>query len=47
MLEFGNNSSGEELETLKMELDELIEPYSDDVAYHAFLKMKRIVALGE
>jgi predicted ATP-binding protein involved in virulence len=47
MLENSNNTSIEELEKLKIELDKLIEPYSDDVAYHAFLKMKRIAALGE
>lgn len=47
MLENANNSSPEELEKLKSELDELIEPYSDDVAYHAFLKMKRLAKLGE
>ncbi|MEB3149611.1 MAG: AAA family ATPase [Sphaerospermopsis sp.] len=47
MLENANNSSPEELEKLKTELDELIEPYSDDVAYHAFLKMKRLAKLGE
>jgi predicted ATP-binding protein involved in virulence len=42
MLENANNTSPEELEKLKTELDELIEPYSDDVAYHAFLKMERL-----
>lgn len=42
MLENANNTSPEELENLKIELDELIEPYSDDVAYHAFLKMERL-----
>ncbi|MEA5618067.1 AAA family ATPase [Cronbergia sp. UHCC 0137] len=47
MLENANNSSPEELENLKIELDELIEPYSDDVAYHAFLKMKRLAKLGD
>ncbi|MDB9308595.1 AAA family ATPase [Aphanizomenon sp. CS-733/32] len=47
MLENANNSSPEELEKLKTELDELIEPYSDDVAYHAFLKMKRLAKLGD
>lgn len=47
MLDNANNSSPEELEKLKAKLDELIEPYSNDVAYHAFLKMKRIAALGE
>jgi hypothetical protein len=33
---------GKQSEKLKTELDELIEPYSDDVAYHAFLKMERL-----
>lgn len=47
MLENANNTSPEELEKLKTELDELIEPYSDDVAYHAFLKMKRLAKLGD
>jgi hypothetical protein len=47
MLENANNTSPEELENLKIELDELIEPYSDDVAYHAFLKMKRLAKLGD
>jgi len=42
-----DNSSAEELERLKTEMDKLIEPYSDDVAYYAFLKMKRIATLGE
>ncbi|WP_071190850.1 AAA family ATPase [Trichormus sp. NMC-1] len=42
MLENSSNSSPEELEKLKTQLDELIEPYSDDVAYHAFLKMERL-----
>ena len=42
MLENANNTSPEELKKLKTELDELIEPYSDDVAYHAFLKMERL-----
>jgi predicted ATP-binding protein involved in virulence len=47
MLENANNTSPEELKKLKTELDELIEPYSDDVAYHAFLKMKRLAKLGD
>jgi predicted ATP-binding protein involved in virulence len=47
MLENANNTSPEELEKLKTELDELIEPYSDDVAYHAFLKMERLAKLGD
>lgn len=47
MLENTSQASPEEIERLKMELDELIEPYSDDVAYYAFLKMKKLAALGE
>ncbi|MEA5553138.1 AAA family ATPase [Anabaena cylindrica UHCC 0172] len=47
ILENANNTSPEELEKLKTKLDELIEPYSDDVAYYAFLKMKRLAKLGE
>ncbi|WP_413173565.1 AAA family ATPase [Anabaena azotica] len=47
MLENANNYSSEELENLKSQLDELIEPYSNDIAYHAFLKMKRLAKLGE
>jgi predicted ATP-binding protein involved in virulence len=47
MLENTSQASSEEIERLKMELDDLIEPYSDDVAYYAFLKMKKLAALGE
>ena len=47
MLENDSQSSSEEIERLKMELDDLIEPYSNDVAYYAFLKMKKLAALGE
>ncbi|HHQ4525241.1 TPA: AAA family ATPase [Aeromonas veronii] len=36
------NAGGEKLETLKNRLDELSEPFSDNIAYHAFLKMARI-----
>lgn len=37
-----------EREQLKKKLDELIEPFSDDVAYYTFLKMEREAAgLGE
>jgi predicted ATP-binding protein involved in virulence len=47
MLENTSQASPQEVERLKMELDDLIEPYSDDVAYYAFLKMKKLAALGE
>jgi predicted ATP-binding protein involved in virulence len=32
------------LEALKVQLDELAAPYSEDVAYHAFLEMERLAA---
>ena len=47
MLENISQASPEKIERLKMDLDELIEPYSDDVAYYAFLKMKKLASLGE
>ncbi|TYQ30516.1 AAA family ATPase [Pseudanabaena sp. UWO310] len=47
MLENTSQASPEEIERLKIELDDLIEPYSDNVAYYAFLKMKKLAALGE
>lgn len=40
-------ASSEELEKLKNELDELSAPFSEDVAYHAFLEMERLAALSE
>jgi predicted ATP-binding protein involved in virulence len=42
-----DGSTPEEIERLKAELDELIEPFSNNVAYHAFLKMERAAALRE
>lgn len=42
-----NGATSEEAERLKVQLDELIEPFSDNVAYHAFLQMKRAAMLGE
>lgn len=33
-----------EKEQLKLKLDALVAPFSDDVAYHAFLKMERLAA---
>ena len=40
-------ASSEELEKLKNALDELSAPFSDDVAYHAFLEMERLTAMAE
>lgn len=41
-------TSPEQREALKRKLDELSEPFSDNVAYHAFLRMEREAAgLGE
>jgi len=42
VLEQAENASEEEVDRLKRRLDELSMPYSDDPAYHAFLKMERI-----
>jgi predicted ATP-binding protein involved in virulence len=36
-----------ELEQLKSKLDELLMPFSENMAYHAFLEMERLAALGE
>ena len=36
--------SDERKEAIKANLDELSDPFSDNVAYHAFLKMKRLVS---
>lgn len=44
LLEESNNADLERIKQLKQELDRLIEPYSDNIAYHAFLKMKREAA---
>ncbi|HYO71552.1 MAG TPA: AAA family ATPase [Archangium sp.] len=43
-LEEAKGSSGARLEELKRRLDELSAPFSDDVAYHAFLEMQRRAA---
>lgn len=41
----GTNSADEaEKQKLKLQLDELSAPFSDNVAYHAFLEMERIAA---
>jgi len=48
LLEESKNADQERIKPLKQKLDELIEPYSDEVAYYAFLKMKREASrLGE
>lgn len=44
VLEQAEGASPEEVERLKRRLDELVAPFSDDVAYHAFLKMEREAA---
>lgn len=40
-LEKAKGAKGKELQRLKQQLDELSAPFSDDVAYHAFLEMQR------
>ncbi|MDC3378808.1 AAA family ATPase [Planctomycetota bacterium] len=44
VLQSANGASTEEKERLKRRLDDLVAPFSDDPAYHAFLKMERTVA---
>jgi predicted ATP-binding protein involved in virulence len=44
LLEEAKKADPKRLENLKAELDNLIEPYSDKVAYYAFLEMKRAAA---
>ncbi|WP_019500114.1 AAA family ATPase [Pseudanabaena sp. PCC 6802] len=44
VLQASQEASPEEVERLKVKLDELSMPYSDDPAYHAFLKMERTAA---
>ena len=41
------SAKGAKLEALKTELDRLSAPFSDDMAYHAFLEMERLAALKE
>ncbi len=41
VLEQAENADSAKLEELKTKLDELSMPFSDDVAYHAFLEFKR------
>ena len=40
-------ASSEDLDRLESELDELSAPFSDDIAYHAFLRMERLAALAD
>ncbi|MCP4702749.1 MAG: AAA family ATPase, partial [Gammaproteobacteria bacterium] len=48
VLEGAKNAPPEKLAPLERKLDELAAPFSDDVAYHSFLKMERLAArLGE
>ncbi len=44
LLEESKKADSDRIKQLKQKLDELIEPYSDEVAYHAFLKMERMAA---
>lgn len=45
-LQEAEQAKPEEMEPLKAKLDELESRYSDDPAYHAFLKMERLARLG-
>lgn len=44
LLEEANIANDTEIERIKQRLDTLIAPYSDNVAYYAFLEMKRAAA---
>lgn len=44
VLEQANNASEEKKQELKDRLDELSSPFSENVAYHAFLEMERVAA---
>lgn len=44
LLEQANGASEEEKNQLKQKLDELSAPFSENVAYHAFLEMERMAA---
>ncbi|MFH1134927.1 MAG: AAA family ATPase [Pseudomonadota bacterium] len=44
VLQSAAEATPDERERLKRELDELSSPFSDNVAYHAFLEMERIAA---
>lgn len=47
LLETGDHASPEQKVELKRELDRLTAPWSDNVAYHVFLEMRRMAAFGE
>ncbi len=47
MLHQESHNTPEEKEKLKRQLDELIAPFSDDVAYHAFLEMERLASFAK
>ncbi len=47
ILENAKSADTPELEELKTKLDRLSMPFSDNVAYHAFLEFKRVAALKE
>lgn len=44
VLQDAKGASPERIQELKIKLDRLVEPFSDNVAYHAFLKMEREAA---
>ncbi|MFV9668740.1 AAA family ATPase [Pantoea sp. KXB25] len=44
LLEEGKQASNEEKNTIKRRLDALSAPFSENVAYHAFLEMERVYA---
>jgi len=44
VLQQAKEASEQEKERLKNELDQLSAPFSDNVAYHAFLEMERLAA---
>lgn len=44
LLEDGKNATDNEKNEIKLKLDKLTAPFSDNVAYHAFLEMERVNA---
>ena len=44
LLDQAQGASDEQIKRLKDRLDELSAPYSDNVAYYAFLERKRMIA---
>ena len=44
MLNQPRPADAQALEALKVRLDELSAPFSEEVAYHAFLEMERLAA---